>query len=209
MDNEQQRILNELNVKIVEEFEMKDTIKLSEVQTKTIWEKLDYYEANSVGKIINPYLNTYGGEEKVFETVQDYLKWKDTLVANIKEELKSRLTPIEYNITQNKATERPFTGLYANHYDVGIYSCKVCTQKLFSNNHKVRSDAGWALFWNYLPYSINLKQDFLDRFSCESRTGIFSLQHDNLSKPIHRMSCTNVRLQINYIIIYNNIIFIV
>ena len=38
-----------------------------------------------------------------------------------KEELKKRLTEIQYEVTQNEATERPFTGEYDDFYEEGIY----------------------------------------------------------------------------------------
>ena len=42
------------------------------------------------------------------------------------QELRSRLTPLQYHVTQEKGTERPFTGQYAAHNDVGTYYCVVC-----------------------------------------------------------------------------------
>lgn len=47
------------------------------------------------------------------------------------EELKKRLTDIQYKVTQLKDTERPFTGQYWNTKDDGIYDCIVCGEKLF------------------------------------------------------------------------------
>lgn len=38
-----------------------------------------------------------------------------------KDELKKKLSAVEYAVTQENATERPFTGKYDNHYDKGIY----------------------------------------------------------------------------------------
>jgi len=48
-----------------------------------------------------------------------------------KEELKKRLTPIQYEVTQNKDTEKPFTGEYLNHREKGVYTCVVCGEELF------------------------------------------------------------------------------
>lgn len=48
-----------------------------------------------------------------------------------KEELKKRLTPIQYQVTQEKGTERAFTGEYWNHKEGGDYNCIVCGEKLF------------------------------------------------------------------------------
>ncbi len=48
-----------------------------------------------------------------------------------KEELKKRLTPIQYKVTQEKGTEAPFTGEYNKHKETGEYTCIVCGDKLF------------------------------------------------------------------------------
>ncbi|CAH1369697.1 methionine-R-sulfoxide reductase B1 isoform X1 [Tenebrio molitor] len=63
-----------------------------------------------------------------------------------KTELKSRLTPIQYHVTQEKGTERPFTGCYNKTYDPGTYVCIVCEQPLFSSETKYDSGCGWPAF---------------------------------------------------------------
>ena len=49
-----------------------------------------------------------------------------------KEELKKRLTEIQYEVTQNEATERPFSGEYDDFYEDGIYVDIVSGEPLFS-----------------------------------------------------------------------------
>ncbi|CAG9771162.1 unnamed protein product [Ceutorhynchus assimilis] len=63
-----------------------------------------------------------------------------------KEELKKKLTPLQYHVTQEKGTERPFTGVYNKNYDEGLYVCLVCEQPLFSSNTKYDSSCGWPAF---------------------------------------------------------------
>ncbi|XP_011203042.1 methionine-R-sulfoxide reductase B1 isoform X6 [Bactrocera dorsalis] len=63
-----------------------------------------------------------------------------------KEELKKRLTPLQYQVTQEAATERPFTGCYNKHYEKGVYRCIVCQQDLFSSDRKYDSGCGWPAF---------------------------------------------------------------
>ncbi|XP_054747389.1 methionine-R-sulfoxide reductase B1 isoform X2 [Anastrepha obliqua] len=63
-----------------------------------------------------------------------------------KEELKKRLTPLQYQVTQEAATERPFTGCYNKHYEKGLYRCIVCQQDLFSSDTKYDSGCGWPAF---------------------------------------------------------------
>ncbi|XP_027198997.2 peptide methionine sulfoxide reductase MsrB-like [Dermatophagoides pteronyssinus] len=61
-------------------------------------------------------------------------------------ELKNRLTPIQYAVTQLKATERPFTGEYNEHRDRGEYLCIVCEQELFASDSKFPTECGWPGF---------------------------------------------------------------
>ncbi len=63
------------------------------------------------------------------------------------ETLRSRLTEEQYQVTQNAATERPFTGKYVDHKGDGSYRCVCCDAPLFSSDHKYDSGSGWPSFW--------------------------------------------------------------
>ncbi|XP_063233954.1 methionine-R-sulfoxide reductase B1 isoform X5 [Bacillus rossius redtenbacheri] len=63
-----------------------------------------------------------------------------------KEELKKRLTPLQYHITQEKGTERPFTGQFNKFSEEGTYLCVVCRAELFSSRTKFESGCGWPAF---------------------------------------------------------------
>ncbi|HEX2140062.1 MAG TPA: peptide-methionine (R)-S-oxide reductase MsrB [Woeseiaceae bacterium] len=67
--------------------------------------------------------------------------------ANRDDELKSRLTDEQYRVTQEKATERPFTGRWLDNKEDGTYRCVVCRAELFSSEHKFESGSGWPSFW--------------------------------------------------------------
>ncbi|XP_073829705.1 methionine sulfoxide reductase SelR isoform X4 [Musca autumnalis] len=71
---------------------------------------------------------------------------KTEKIAVDKEELRKRLTPLQYQVTQEAATERPFTGCYNKHYEKGLYQCIVCHQDLFSSDTKYDSGCGWPAF---------------------------------------------------------------
>lgn len=82
-----------------------------------------------------------------------------------KDELKKKLTTEEYQITQEKGTEVPFSGEYWNTKDVGMYTCKVCGQELFSSDAKVDSSTGpaglqgWPAFEDALRGSVTFVED--------------------------------------------------
>jgi len=62
-------------------------------------------------------------------------------------DLRSRLTDEQFEVTQHKSTERPFTGKYVNHKDDGVYQCVCCGAELFNSDHKYDSGSGWPSFW--------------------------------------------------------------
>ena len=64
-----------------------------------------------------------------------------------KADLKSRLTAEQFQVTQQKGTERPFTGKYVDNKADGTYRCVCCDAELFSSSHKYDSGSGWPSFW--------------------------------------------------------------
>ncbi len=80
-----------------------------------------------------------------------------------KEELKKKLTPEEYMVTQEKGTEAPFSNIYYKETAKGTYNCKVCGNPLFKSDAKYHSDvpglAGWPSFDEAIPGSIEYQDD--------------------------------------------------
>lgn len=62
------------------------------------------------------------------------------------EEKKKKLSELEFEVTQKKGTEAPFTGELLNNKEKGMYLCKVCGQSLFSSDAKFDSGTGWPSF---------------------------------------------------------------
>ena len=65
---------------------------------------------------------------------------------NKKKEALKKLTKEEYEVTQNAATEYPFTGKYDNFYEKGIYVDVVSGEPLFSSQDKYDAGCGWPSF---------------------------------------------------------------
>jgi peptide-methionine (R)-S-oxide reductase len=59
---------------------------------------------------------------------------------------RARLTPEQYAVTQEGATERAFSGRYWDHHDDGTYTCVVCNAPLFESDTKFESGTGWPSF---------------------------------------------------------------
>ncbi len=75
------------------------------------------------------------------------------------DELKKKLTPEQYHVTQEKGTEAPFTGKFVNHHEKGMYTCVVCGSSLFPSGTKFDSGTGWPSFDNAIPGAVSHIQD--------------------------------------------------
>lgn len=94
---------------------------------------------------------------------------KDNKVPS-KEELKAKLSEEEYYVTQEKGTERAFTGRYYQNKDTGIYNCICCDSPLFTSDTKYDSGSGWPSF--YQPVSKDAIKEVLDKSHGMIRTEV-------------------------------------
>ena len=98
-----------------------------------------------------------------------------------KEELRQTLTPIQYKITQEDGTERPFANEYWDNKEPGIYVDVVSGEPLFSSNEKYKSGTGWPSFWAPIEDEhIVEKEDrslFMRRTEVRSKHGDSHLGH--------------------------------
>jgi peptide-methionine (R)-S-oxide reductase len=76
------------------------------------------------------------------------------------EDLRARLTPLQYEVTQKGGTERAFSGVYWDTKDRGTYHCIVCHEALFSSETKYDSGSGWPSFWEAIdPAKVTIRED--------------------------------------------------
>ena len=112
-------------------------------------------------------------------------------------ELRQRLTPMQYQVTQKEATERPFQNEYWDNHAAGIYVDAVSGEPLFSSLDKYDSGTGWPSFTKPLePENIQTKTDrhlFIERTEVRSAHADSHLGHlfDDGPAPTGQRFCMN------------------
>lgn len=89
-----------------------------------------------------------------------------------KEQLRKQLTPLQYEVTQNAATERPFDNEYNDEYRKGIYVDVTNGEPLFVSTDKFNSGCGWPAFSR--PISSSLIKEIKDTSHGMVRTEVRS-----------------------------------
>jgi len=75
-------------------------------------------------------------------------------------EYKVALSDIEYKVTREAATERPFSGKYWDHWDQGQYQCVCCHTPLFMSNTKFDAGCGWPSYFDPInPENVREEKD--------------------------------------------------
>jgi len=113
------------------------------------------------------------------------------------EELKKKLTPLQYEVTQHQATEKPFDNEFWEHQEEGIYVDIVSGEPLFSSLDKFEANCGWPSFSKPLEQENIIEKE--DRSWLSVRTEVVSkgagshLGHvfDDGPKPTGLRFCIN------------------
>lgn len=79
------------------------------------------------------------GQRGAAVTVQTMVKTDD--------EWRRQLPGDSFEVTRHAATERPYSGVYWNNHEKGLYRCICCGTALFSSETKFESGTGWPSFW--------------------------------------------------------------
>ncbi len=113
-----------------------------------------------------------------------------------KEELKKKLTPMQYQCTQEEGTEKPFENPYWNLKDDGIYVDVVSGEPLFSSLDKYDSGTGWPSFSKPIENNLTLKTDtklLAPRTEVRSKQADSHLGHvfDDGPAPLGKRFCIN------------------
>jgi methionine-R-sulfoxide reductase len=98
-----------------------------------------------------------------------------------KEQLKQRLTKLQYEVTQNQGTEPAFDNEYWNHDQAGIYVDIVSGEALFSSLDKYQSSCGWPSFTKPLAGEVIAEQaddsHFMNRIEVRSKQADSHIGH--------------------------------
>ena len=111
-------------------------------------------------------------------------------------EWKKRLTPEQYAVLRQEATERPGTSPLNQEKRKGVYQCAGCALALFASEAKYESGTGWPSFFEALPGAVGTRTDFkliLPRteYHCARCGGHQGHIFDDGPKPTGKRYCNN------------------
>jgi peptide-methionine (R)-S-oxide reductase len=75
---------------------------------------------------------------------------KPRKVQKTEAEWRAQLDPMQFEVTRHGATERAFTGKYADHWQEGVYHCIGCNAPLFDSGTKFDAGCGWPSYFQPL-----------------------------------------------------------
>jgi peptide-methionine (R)-S-oxide reductase len=91
--------------------------------------------------------STAAGAADTFEVTHTDTEWRKLL------------TPAQYAVLRQSATERPFTSPLLDEHRKGTFGCAGCELVLFTSDTKFESGTGWPSFWAPLDKAVHTTQD--------------------------------------------------
>jgi len=148
-------------------------IAIEVMPLRNYWAAEEYHQ-KYLDKNPNGYCHI-GGEKfgKAKNALDHQLRYK----AKSKEVLKKTLTEMQYNVTQNNATEPPFKNEYYDNYKRGIYIDVTTGEPIFDSSDKFDSGCGWPSFSK--PISSALINELSDNSHGMNRTEVRSRSGDS------------------------------
>ena len=160
-------------------------------------EKLNLVSVDPVdGSVTHLIFKAKDGSPRKFKDEATHKRWVTKHLRERREELKTKLSPVQFYVTQGLGNERPFTGQYWWVKDAGVYSCTSCSQRLFMSEHKYENPSGYATFWNHIIDSVAFRDDHLDL------PKVTNAHVDTLLKnrtPIKRCVCSNCEAHLGHV----------
>ncbi len=111
-------------------------------------------------------------------------------------EPKKDLTPAQYAVLCESATERPFSSPLNSEKRDGTFACAGCGAKLFSSDTKYESGSGWPSFWRPIENAVGTRRDVTHgmvrtEFHCGTCGGHLGHVFDDGPMPTGLRFCTN------------------
>lgn len=170
VDNSDEEIINESIKELQKKYKEKIAI---EVKPLVNYYKAEEYHQKYLDKNPNGYCHIgsdkFEKATKAVDTSKKYLK-------KPLDELKKSLTDIQFEVTQNSATEHPFSNEYFDKFEEGIYVDITTGEPLFVSNDKFDSGCGWPSFSK--PIDKNLINNISDKSHGMLRTEVRSKNGD-------------------------------
>lgn len=111
-------------------------------------------------------------------------------------EWRSLLTPEQFAVLREEATERPFTSPLNDEKRAGMFHCAGCDLAVYSSDKKYDSGTGWPSFWDAEADAVGTQEDntlFMTRTECHCRRcgGHFGHIFDDGPQPTGMRHCIN------------------
>jgi peptide methionine sulfoxide reductase msrA/msrB len=208
LDDEQKRAAEE-SKRILENSKVFQRPIVTEIRpATTFYEAEEYHQAfHRVSPVRYHQYKVHSGRDQFIEktwgrgaaaAVPEAAGWKETAEGYRKpsdEDLRRVLTPLQYEVTQQGATEPPFKNEYWKNEAEGIYVDVVSGEPLFSSRDKYDSGTGWPSFTRPISpeHMVEVKDWFTDRMELRSRLADSHLGHvfDDGPPPTGRRYCIN------------------